>query len=306
MNASPKPALSLTARTKRIAFVLWLTLFLNWLVSLLKITLGLWTHCMVITADGVHSLADGASNIVGLIAIYFSGRPADDSHPYGHRKYETFGALLIAVFLIAVAGGILREALQGFIRPRTPEVNGLSFGLMGFTLLVNLFVVFYERKKARLLQSEFLLSDSQHTLTDIFVTISVFAALFGIYYKVPYVDSVFSGGIAGFIILTAVRIMKRTSDVLCDRAVLDTDNIEKIARTVAGGRACHEIRTRGSRDNIHIDLHVLVDSDMTVADSHSLANRVERDIRKEIQGVIDVVVHIEPISHEHRELEEGA
>src|SRR3989338_8170487 len=150
MNARLEPVPGLSERTKRIAFVLWITLFLNWLVSFLKIALGLATRCMVITADVIHSLADGASNIVGLIALYFSGRPADDSHPYGHRKYETFGALLIAVFLIAVAGGILREALQGFIRPRTPEVNGLSFGLMGFTLLVNLFVVFYERKKARL------------------------------------------------------------------------------------------------------------------------------------------------------------
>src|SRR3989338_7622018 len=228
MNASPKPALSLTARTKRIAFVLWLTLFLNWLVSLLKITLGLWTHCMVITADGVHSLADGASNIVGLIAIYFSGRPADDSHPYGHRKYETFAALMIAVFLIAVAGGILREAIQGFIRPRTPEVSLLSFGLMAFTLLVNVFVVVYERKKWTLLKSEFLISDSQHTLTDIFVTLSVFVALLGILFKVPFVDSLFSGAIAGFIVLTSVRILKRTSDVLCDRAVIETERIETI------------------------------------------------------------------------------
>lgn len=297
-------SLTPTERTRQIAFVLWITLLLNWLVSFLKIALGLWTQCMVITADGVHSLADGASNIVGLVAIYFSGRPADKSHPYGHRKYEAFAALLIAVFLIAVAGGILKEAIWHFIHPQTPEVNWLSFTLMGITLVVNIFVVVYERQKGRTLQSEFLISDAQHTLTDIFVTLSVIIALFGIYFKLPFVDSLFSAAIAGFIILTAVRIMKQTSDVLCDHAVVGTDRIEKIVRGIAGVRDCHEIRTRGSMDDIHVDLHVLVDADMTVADSHRLANRVERDIRKAIQGVADVVVHVEPVSHEHEELTE--
>ena len=303
MNARFKSVPGLSERTKKIAFVLWATLFLNWLVSFLKIALGLGTRCMVITADGVHSLADGASNIVGLVAIYFSGRPADDSHPYGHRKYESFAALMIAVFLIAVAGGILREAIQGFIRPRTPEVSLLSFGLMAFTLLVNVFVVVYERKKGTLLKSEFLISDSQHTLTDIFVTLSVFVALLGILFKVPFVDSFFSSMIAGFIIFTAVRILKQTSDVLCDHAAIETDKIERVVRGINGVRDCHEIRTRGSRDNIHIDLHVLVDANMTVADSHGLANQVERALRQKIQGVIDVVVHIEPLTHEHGELE---
>ena len=257
MNARFKSVPGLSERTKKIAFVLWATLFLNWLVSFLKIALGLGTRCMVITADGVHSLADGASNIVGLVAIYFSGRPADDSHPYGHRKYESFAALMIAVFLIAVAGGILREAVQGFIRPRTPEVGLLSFGLMAFTLLVNVFVVVYERKMGTLLKSEFLLSDSQHTLTDIFVTLSVFAALLGILFKVPWVDSLFSGAIAGFIVLTAVRILKRTSDVLCDRAVIETERIETIVRGISGVRDCHEIRTRGRADDVYVGMKVV-------------------------------------------------
>ena len=169
-------------RTRQLAKVLWITLALNWLVAGLKIVFGLATRCMVITADGIHSFSDGTSNIIGLIAIHISGQPADRGHPYGHQKYETFASALIAALLFMVSFGIFKQAIKGLFHPSVPEVTALSFGLMGFTLVVNLFVVCYERRQGRKLQSDLLISDSWHTLTDIFVTLSVFVALFGIYY----------------------------------------------------------------------------------------------------------------------------
>ncbi len=286
-------------RANAIATVLWVTLALNWLVALLKIGYGFLTHCMVITADGVHSFSDGTSNIIGLLAVRLSGHPADHDHPYGHQKYETLASILIAFFLFAVSFGILKGSIKGFFHPRQPVVNLVSFELMLFTLIINLFVVFYERKKAKLLKSDFLLSDSWHTLTDVFVTLTVFVALFGIYLKIPYVDSVFSLLIAIVILVAAVNILKSGSDVLCDKAVLDVAQIEKIVRSVDQVRDCHEIRTRGRTDDVYIDLHVLVDNEMTVAQSHLLANKIENDIKEQIPGVHDVVVHIEPVSHEH-------
>src|SRR3989338_8483709 len=137
------------SRTRQIAKVLWVTLALNWLVAALKIAFGLATHCMVIIADGIHSFSDGTSNIIGLIAVYISGHPADTDHPYGHQKYETLASALIAFLLFMVSFGVFKEALAGFLHPKTPVVNALSFGLMSFTLLVNLFVVVYERKQGR-------------------------------------------------------------------------------------------------------------------------------------------------------------
>ncbi len=161
------------------AFVLWVTLALNWFTALLKIVLGLCTQCMVVTADGFHSLADGTSNVIGLIGINISGHPADKDHPYGHQKYETLASILIGVFLFLVAFGILQQAVWAFFRPRSPQAPGVSFAVMAVTFLVNLFVVWYERGKARELESELLFSDSWHTLTDIFVTIGVVVALVG-------------------------------------------------------------------------------------------------------------------------------
>ncbi len=286
-------------RTHQVAVVLWVTLALNWLVAALKIGFGIATHCMVIIADGAHSFSDGTSNIVGLVAIYLSCQPADDDHPYGLQKYETLASTLIAFLLFVVSFGIFKESIEGFLHPKRPEVNKVSFALMTFTLIVNLFVVSYERKWGRFLKSDLLISDSWHTLTDVFVTLAVFLALFGIYWNVPHMDSIFSLLIAVVIVATAVSILKRSSDVLCDKAVLDTARIEEIVRAVQGVRDCHEIRTRGRIDAIYVDLHVLVDNEMTVTDSHRLANKIENDIKKETPGVHDVVVHIEPVSHEH-------
>jgi len=302
MGINSTAVLSRSDRTRQVALVLWITLILNWSVSLLKLIFGFATQCMVIVADGIHSFSDGTSNVIGLIAIHIAGHPADRDHPYGHQKYETLAAALISFFLFAVSFGIIREAVLSFSRPKATEVTRLSFFLMGGTFLVNLFVVWYERKKGKLLKSELLLSDSWHTMTDLFITLTVVAALIGISFHIPHLDSIFSILIAVIIVVIAVGILKRSSDILVDKAVIEAERIEKIVRQVEGVRDCHEIRTRGRMDDVYVDLHVLVDNEMTVLTSHGLANIIEHELRKEIPGVHDVVVHIEPVSHDHREV----
>ncbi|MGH7198444.1 MAG: cation diffusion facilitator family transporter [Candidatus Omnitrophota bacterium] len=302
MDAVQDPVNGRSDRARQIATVLWVTLALNWAVAALKIVFGLSTRCMAITADGVHSFSDGASNVIGLIAMNIAGHPADREHPYGHQKFETIASAVIAFFLGAVGFGIARESITGLFSERAPEVSPASFALMGLTFFVNLAVVWYERRKGRQLQSDLLVSDSWHTLTDVFVTLGVIAALVGIGLGMPRLDSIFSLVIALVIVVTAFMILKRSSDVLVDRAVLKTGQIEKVVRAVRGVRDCHEIRTRGRRDSVYVDLHVLVDDHMTVLESHRLANIIEHNVREGIPGVCDVVVHIEPVSHGHEEL----
>ena len=303
MEVRDRQTLARVVRAREIAKVLWITLFLNWIIALLKLGVGLLTRCMVLVADGVHSFSDGTSNIVGLVGVSLSKHPADRDHPYGHQKYETLAAVGIGFFLFILAFGVLKEAIAGIVTPKNPEVTTASFVVMALSFIVNLFVVHYERGRGHELQSELLISDSWHTLSDIFVTLSVLLALLGIIFHIPLVDSIFSLGISGIIFFVAIGILKRSSDVLADKAVLDPSQIERIARGVEGVRDCHEVRTRGQNDDIYVDLHVLVDNEMTVLQSHHLANLIESNIRKQIPAVHDVVVHIEPVSHGHEELE---
>jgi len=303
MGTHQKSILTSVERTRQITIVLWVTLALNWFAALLKISLGLYTQCMAVTADGFHSLSDGTSNVIGLIGSHISGHPADKDHPYGHQKYETLASIIIGLLLFLVSFGILQRAVVAFFNPKTPQVPILSFVLMGGTFLMNLFVVWYERRKAKELYSELLLSDSWHTLTDVFVTLGVVVALIGIRLHLNILDPIFSLIIAGLIATAAFRILKESSDILCDKAVLDPLGVEKIVRSIQGVADCHEIRTRGKAHAVYVDLHVLVDPQMSVLDSHRLASIIERDIKQSIPGVWDVVVHIEPTTHGHEELE---
>lgn len=284
--------------------MLWIILALNWSVALLKLILGFFSGSMTIFADGLHSFSDGASNIIGLVALSIARQGPDQDHPYGHQKFETLASTAIAVLLFLVSFRIYKEAVLGLWTDRpAPDISWVSFGLMTFTLLVNFFVVLYERKKARELQSELLNSDALHTLSDIFVTLSVLVALVGIRARVPKLDALFALFIATVILVTAFRILKRSADILTDKAVIDRGLIERIVRSLKEVRDCHEIRTRGQKDDAYVDLHVLVDNQMSVLESHRVATLIENNIKKEIPGVRDVVVHIEPVSHGHEELE---
>jgi cation diffusion facilitator family transporter len=299
MSSVARAAHARADRARQVAYVLWIVLGLNWAVALIKILLGLATSSLTIVADGLHSFSDGASNIVGLAAIRIAGHPADDDHPYGHQKFETLASTAIAIILFFVAYGIYKKAITGWSENATPDITPLSFVVMGITLVINIFVVWFERSKAGVLKSDLLKVDSWHTLTDVFVTLSVLAALVGIRLGISHLDSIAALIVATVILFTAIGIIKQSTDVLVDKAVLNAETVKKIVMQIPAVLDCHEIRSRGRVDDIYLDLHVLVDNDMTVLASHELAHLIEKKLRQEIPGVEDVVVHIEPISHGH-------
>lgn len=280
---------------KNIARILFAVLILNWAVALAKIIFGISSRCASMTADGFHSLSDGASNIIGLVGIHFACQPKDKEHPYGHEKYETFFSLGIAVLLFFLSLNLLKDGVIRFSAPVHPSVGKLSFAVMLITLAINFWVMTYERKKGKELHSDILISDSTHTKADIFTSCSVIITLFAIKLGFPILDPIATIIIAIFIGFSAYEIVKNSSDVLCDTAVLlDLEKISSIVCAVKGVKACHKIRTRGRPDDIHIDLHVQVDADMHVNDAHQISYAIEATLKNNIPQISDVVVHIEP------------
>jgi cation diffusion facilitator family transporter len=282
------------ARFNKIKNVLIVILFLNWAVALAKIAFGLITRFTSMTADGFHSLSDGASNIIGLIGITLACRPADKDHPYGHKKYETLFSLGIAALLFFVSYELLSKTVVRFHHPINPEINAGSLIVMLTTTAVNIFVMRYENRQGRLFKSDILISDSMHTKADIFTSLSVIVAIIVIKMGYPILDPIVTVMIALFIAYAAFSIARQSSNVLCDAIILDGKKIENIVLSVKGVRTCHKIRTRGREDDIHVDLHVQVDADMHVDRAHKISYEIEGAIKEAIPGVTDVVVHIEP------------
>jgi len=283
-------------RYKDIRRLLIIVLVLNWAVAIAKILYGLFSRCESMIADGFHSLSDGASNIIGLIGIHFACQPKDLDHPYGHKKYETFFSLGIALLLFLVSFNLLKEGIGHLFKPALPpQVDIRSFIVMLATLAVNVWVMNYERKKGLALQSDILVSDAMHTKADILTSLSVIFALVVIKLGYPILDPIATIIICIFIFHAAYVIIKQSSAVLCDTAaILDTKKIQDIVLGIKGVRTCHKIRTRGRPDDIHVDLHVQVSPDMHVDNAHKISYAIEGAIKKEIPEVTDVVVHIEP------------
>ena len=158
-------------RYAAVVTVLYRVLFLNLAVAVAKIALGYSTGAVSILSDGFHSLTDSASNVVALIAVGIARRPPDANHPYGHRKYETMASVAILLFLLLVLVQVVRAAWSRLINGGVPRVFPEGIAIMTVTLLVNLFVVWYESREGRRLHSEILRADAAHTRSDVLTTI---------------------------------------------------------------------------------------------------------------------------------------
>src|SRR5688572_1667752 len=156
--------------------VLWITLGLNVVVCAAKIIVGKLSGSMAMVADGYHSLTDGGNNIAGLVITGYAYAPPDEGHPYGHRKFETAATLGLALALLGVSYHLIVEALSRHAAAELPDIGPLAWAVMIVTLVVNMFVASYEARQGRKLQSTYLIADSAHTRSDIYVTLGVIAS----------------------------------------------------------------------------------------------------------------------------------
>jgi cation diffusion facilitator family transporter len=283
-------------RIAKIRRVLIITFLLNIFVAGAKILYGYLTNSVAILSDGFHSLFDGASNILGLIGIYISAHPPDETHPYGHRKYETVFTILIGVLMFVTCLEIFKEVYASFMGNKKPDVDAQSFVIMLITLSVNIFVATYEKSMGEKLNSEFLIADSQHTKSDIYVSVGVIVSLIFIALGFPIADPI-AGMVVGLLVARAgINIIRDSMEILVDRTQTDIEIIRDIVCNVEGVAGCHEIRTRGAKSHVFIDIHVLVEPSMSVLDAHMIADTVEKELKSKIPQVVDVIVHIEPAS----------
>lgn len=280
---------------KQVRNVLWIILFANIGVAAAKIILGMVIKSSSITADGFHSLTDGSSNIVGLIGIWIASKPCDQDHPYGHRKFETLTGLFIVAMLMYLGLKIMVSSVSKFMNPVAPNITTQSLIVMLVTLGINLFISRYEYKKGAKLGSTILISDSMHTKSDIYVTIGVIITMIAIRLGVPpIIDSIASFVVAGFILHAAYEIFRVTSKVLVDGSIIDVESIENIVMKYDGVKGVHKIRSRGTTEDMHIDMHVLADSQLSLEVSHQFVHELENAIRKELNNNAEVIIHLEP------------
>lgn len=276
--------------------VFGLTLFFNLLVSLSKLFWGYHTHTLSITADGFHSLLDAVANVVGIVGLNISMKPADHNHPYGHRKFEAIASMVISFFIFLTCFEIAGEGFSRFFSPQHthPQISPTSYWIVGATLLINLWVTWYENKKGKELKSDLLIADAKHTLSDCLVSISVLFSMAAVQLGFLWADTVLALIVALIILKVGFELIMIHFSALTDEAALDPQAISSVVLAVPGVLDCHKIRSRGMRDHIFIDLHIQVDPQLTVKDAHKISYRVEAKLAEAFEGQVrEVLVHIE-------------
>lgn len=283
---------------KQVRNVLVQILIVNLLVAAIKVVLGLVTGALSIFSDGVHSTMDGASNLIGLFGLKYASQPSDEQHPYGHKKIEFIATLGIVTLLIVTSIEILHGAIGKFYNPTIPEITGITFGLMIFTVVVNFWVTWYEYRQGVRLKSLILVADSLHTRSDVLVSLGVIAGMYGISKGYPIVDPLISMLILGVIIHAAIDLFKGASRGLLDEAAVDPAEIQKVAARVPGVRHMHHIRTRGPDNYVFLDACAHVDPSISVRKGHMISHKLRKRIHEKFPQIHDFVIHIEPDDRE--------
>ena len=294
MAGGAREGLLTGTRYEAVSRVLGRVLILNVTVALAKLVLGYATGAVSVVSDGYHSIADSASNVIGLIGLRYSRKPPDVDHPYGHRKFETLAAGGIFVFLLLAVVEIGRTAVKRLGSTEPPHVSWISFAVMLATLAINLGVVRYEGAEGRQLNSELLLADAVHTRSDVFATIGVLVSLAVVWLGYPILDPIAGVAISILIARTSYEIARDTSGILADRVVIDEEQIRDAVMGVPEVLGCHHIRTRGSLDYVFLDLHVWLPADAPLRDAHHVSHVVKDRLMQRFPHIADAIIHIEP------------
>lgn len=271
---------------------LLVVLAVDLLLSALKGIYGYATGSLGMLADGLHSAVHAAGGVVALIGVGLAARPPDARHPYGYERYEPLAAMGIAGLMLGAVWRIFAGAWTRFWEPIVPSVTLASFGIMAASIVGTFALAGWERRRARALSSTILHADSGRIWGDTLVSTTVTAGLLAVRAGWGWLDAVASLAAAGVVARTAWRIVRNASQVLTDAAIADTAIVAQAALSVVGVRGCHRVRARGAGGTVRVDMHVLVDPQMTVAESHAVVREIERRVREQVPGVVEVLVHV--------------
>lgn len=273
---------------------LFIILILNLIVAIIKISYGLYSNILSISVDGYHSLFDGLSNIVGIIGITLASKPSNKQHPYGFAKIETLCSIIIGIFLFSIGFEVITEVIERINTPFIGIISIESFIVMFITMLINIGVSRYEKNKGEQLKSDFLISDSKHTKSDIYATLSIIIGLILMTMGFTIIDSILSIIIALIIFKIGYSIIHKNLKILLDLNIIPPDDIKRNLMKINGVNHVHNIRTRGTEANIAVDMHICVDSNISVEESSYIYKQCERVIYDKYSEVKDIIIKIEP------------
>ncbi len=274
------------------------SIVINLLLSLLKFTVGIFGSSQAIVADAIHSLSDTTTDLAVFFGVRFWTAPADKRHPYGHWRIETIITATIGVMLATVAIGIFYKAVTT-IHTR-PDVPPRLIALIGAiaSIIVKELLYHWTIKVGKETNSTALVANAWHHRSDAISSVPVAIAIIvaRINPALAIADQIGAMIVSLFVLYAAWNILKGAFGELLDRDAGDSirDKISRVVMSVAGVEDVHAIRTRRMGPGLYLDLHLLVNGELTVRQGHDISEVVRRELLDNGPNVLDAVVHLEP------------
>lgn len=275
---------------------------MNLCVVIIKAVAGWSTGSLSLLADALHSVTDSANNILGLVTNQLADPHPDRDHPYGHHKFEAVGALGIAAFLGIACFEISQGAVERLLFGGDPvRMSSAALWMMLGVLGINIFVAFYERSVGLQLNSKILVADAQHTMSDVWITITVLGGLVGVWQGLQWLDVALAFPVAILVFKSGWSVLRDNLPWLVDAMAIAPEAIHSQVMKVPGVVNCHDIASRGLLGRqVFIDMHLIVEP-IDVEGAHRITEEVETRL-EELYGPARITIHIEPHHYESRHI----
>jgi len=275
-----------------------LSIVSNSLLIVLKLVAGAVTGSVAIITEAVHSSIDLVASVVAFVSVRKADEPADAEHRYGHDKMENLAAAAEGMLILVGSGIIVFEATRRLVTGS--EVHSLGFGIpvIAFSAVANLVVSSYLARRARETESAALEGDAAHLRTDAITSTGVLAGLLLVELTgEAWIDPLVALVVAAFIVMAGLRILRRSSRVLVDEALPESEEAaireEVVAFGPRGVAGFHKLRTRRAGARRYVDLHVQFRSGTSLEAAHGTAHQLQDAITGRLRNA-DVLIHLEP------------
>ncbi len=274
------------------------SIFGNLAFVIVKGTAGVLGNSYALIADAIESTADVFSSILVLVGLKYSTKPADENHPYGHGRFETISTFAVIGFLVISATVIAYESIQNI---KTPHEGPKAFTLivLGGIIIFKELSFQYVLRKSKETNSSSLKADAWHhrsdAITSVMAFIGISIALFmGEGYEAA--DDVAALIASGIIIYNAYKIFKPIISEISDEQIYDEviQQIKKISQKVDGALAVEKMHVRKMGMVYYVDLHLIVNANLSVMEGHTIAHNLKDAVRKQMPEIADVLIHVEP------------
>ena len=268
----------------------------NLALLLAKLAVGLVTGSVAVLSEAAHSASDLLGALMGLGGIRAAAKPADEDHPYGHERAENLAAAGEGLLILAVGALVAVEAARRLVDGGAVNHLGLAVGVMAASAGVALTVALRVRRVSRETGSPALGAVAADMAADVVTSAGILVGLLLVAVTGwDRVDAIVALAVSGWIVLTGVRLLWRSAQVLVDSA-LSKDEIAVLERVLAGhagdGVSFHRLRGRRAGAKRHVDLHMVVPPETTVRDGHARAGAVKAALVAALPNT-EVLIHLE-------------